>query len=323
MRTKFFALFAATALCGMAFTACSDDDKGGNNNGDLVDPSTIATSNLIAYFPFENNGNDLISGMAPSNSTGVTYVLGRRGNAYQGSGSAGTADVAGDPSFLHYTLQANSKIKTLKAFTIAMWIKILPTTDGGPEPMIFQVDGSTDWTWGNFFLIQHRNPSAETAGYSPIFDNYFWKNDASDPDPLPENTWKGQRVANIKNPVGEDGNVTQQVLSFNAWQHLIMTYDNVTSNWYCYVNGVLFDLGAGFSERWQGISHESRLGDLKFNLPTTLTIGAWADVAKGNETWGWAGFFKGGLDEFRIYDRALTATEAAALYSAEVDYMNE
>ncbi|BDX38915.1 hypothetical protein CYCD_22700 [Tenuifilaceae bacterium CYCD] len=297
-------LFSAMLMGGFMLTACSDDDDNNDNNG-KVDPSTIASTNLIAYFPFEDNGTDNISAMAPSNATTTTatFVTGRRGKAFQGA----TDKTSG----LLYTLPTDSKLKTLKAFSFSVWLKQIPntiaTTDA-PEQMVFQLDGKGDWIWGNLFLLQHRNwPEGETEqarNYAEM-DNYFWKDDAE--------SWKGQRGS------GWFVDVTA-----SQWRHIICTYDNTTSAFHAYVNGVhvtAFD-GTDYTgvNRWQRDGEDLPLGDLKFNDPQKFAIGAWCDRLAGTalQDDAWASPYKGLIDELRIYDRALTATEVKALYDAEV-----
>jgi hypothetical protein len=72
--------------------------------------------------------------------------------------------------------------------------------------------------------------------------------------------------------------------------------------------------------RWQRGGEDLPLGDLKFNTPEKFAIGAWCDRLAGTALQDdvWASPFKGLIDEFRIYDRGLTADEAKALYDAEV-----
>ncbi|MDR1343479.1 MAG: LamG domain-containing protein [Prevotellaceae bacterium] len=293
-------LLAVVAGVSMsAVVSCSDDDSDDNNTDvGKTDPSTIAADNLIAYFPFEDNGNDAKGGLSPATSTGVSYVTGMKGKAYQGNGEKGSGgDVTGDSSYLHYKLPASSKLRDLQAFSFSMWIKCVATTDGGPEPMIFQIDGTTDFTWGNLFFLQQRNGAAAD---SAVLTTYFWKNDITPADPGKQGQRAGAKLGNF----------------FGKFIHVISTYDNTTSKYVLYVDGAKFDGGTALENRTQGTDGPS-LGNLKFNEAETLTIGAWAAVAKGNETWQWAGFFKGNIDEFRIYDRALTADEADALYKAE------
>jgi hypothetical protein len=54
-----------------------------------------------------------------------------------------------------------------------------------------------------------------------------------------------------------------------------------------------------------------------------INIGAWRPKSEGTATDAWMGWFVGNLDELRVYDKALTATEVKALYDAEVTQLNE
>jgi hypothetical protein len=310
MKNK-FKLFGMILLGGVIFTSlaltsCKKDDD--DNDDGKIDPSTIAATNLIAYFNFEDNGNDQISAMTPSNTatTTATFVAGRRGKAFQGASDKNSG--------LLYILPTNSKLKTLKAFSFSLWVKQVPntiaTTDV-PEQMVFQLDGKGDWIWGNLFLLQHRNwPEGGTEkdrNYAEM-DCYFWKDDSE--------AWKNQR-----------GNGWYVDVTAPQWRHIICTYDNVTSKFNAYVNGIhitAFDGTAYMGvNRWQRDGEDLPLGDLKFNAPEKFAIGAWCDRLAGDlQEDAWASPFKGLIDEFRIYDRGLTATEAKALYDAEVTQIN-
>jgi hypothetical protein len=311
MKNK-FKLFGMLLIGGLIFTSlaltsCGKDDD--DKDDGKIDPSTIAQANLIAYFSFENNGNDQISAMTPSNTatTTATFVDGRRGKGFQGASDKNSG--------LLYTLPANSKLKTLKAFSFSVWVKQVPntvaTTDA-PEQMVFHLDGKGDWIWGNLFLLQHRNwPAGDTEqarNYAEMAC-YFWKDDAED--------WKGQR-----------GNGWYVDVTAPQWRHIICTYDNVTSKFHAYVNGVhvtAFD-GTEYMgvNRWQRGGEDLPLGDLKFKTPEKLAIGAWCDRLAGTALQDdvWASPFKGLIDELRFYDRSLTADEAKNLYDAEVTQIN-
>ena len=199
---------------------------------------------------------------------------------------------------------------------VPLWVKMVPntvaTTDA-PEQMVFHLDGTGDWIWGNLFLLQHRNwPEGETeqARNFGEMDCYFWKEDAAD--------WKGQRGS------GWFLDVTAP-----QWRHIICTYDNATSQFHAYVNGIHvtnFD-GSAYPDtrinRTQG-DGGAPFGDLKFTNANHLAIGAWCDRLRGESLLedAWASPFKGQIDEFRIYDKGLTAAEAKALYDAEVTQIN-
>ncbi|MDR3297630.1 MAG: LamG domain-containing protein [Prevotellaceae bacterium] len=313
MKKVSFWLLTAVAVAGMATatTSCGDDNDGGNTDGSKVDPSTIASANLIAYFPFEGDGKDVVGNLTPSSTgTGITYPAGQCGKSYKGA----------EAGYLLYDLPASSKIKTLKAFSISLWAKMVPNTTAttdAPEQMLFQVDGKGDWIWGNLFFLQHRNwPESETDKDKNFaeMDCYFWKDDAI--------AWKGQR-----------GSGWFQNVQNNQWVHIICTYDNVASEFHAYVNGTLITAFDGTEyqgiKRWQEESADNSnaapLGDLKFNAPEHLAIGAWANKALGTDLVedAWASSFKGQLDELRFYDKGLTAAEVAELYAAEQSQIEE
>lgn len=308
---KFFGMLLLGGLifASLAITSCKKDDPDPIPDDGKIDPSTIATTNLIAYFDFEDNGNDQISEMTPSNTstTTSTFVEGRRGKAFQGATDKNSG--------LLYTLPANSKLKTLKAFSFSVWVKQVPntaeTTDA-PEQMVFQLDGDGDWVWGNLFLLQHRNwPDGDTEqarNYAEM-DCYFWKDNSEE--------WKSQR-----------GNGWYVDVTASQWRHFICTYDNITSEFHAYVNGVhvtAFD-GSEYMgvNRWQRDGEDLPLGDLMFNAPEKFAIGAWAKQLAGTDLQDdeWASPFKGLIDELRIYDKGLTAVEVKDLYDAEVTQIN-
>ncbi|MBI9066693.1 MAG: LamG domain-containing protein [Salinivirgaceae bacterium] len=295
-------------VSSLIITSCKEDETSPDPNAGKTDPSTIAPTNLVAYFPFEDNGTDKISAITPSNTatTTGTFATGRRGKAFQGATDKNSG--------LLYTLPTDSKLKTLKAFSFSVWLKQIPntleTTDA-PEQMVFHLDGKGDWIWGNLFLLQHRNwPEGATEkeqNYAEM-DCYFWKDDAI--------AWKGQR-----------GSGWYVDVTAPQWRLITCTYDNVTSTFHSYVNGVhvtAFD-GTEYMgvNRWQADGETTPLGDLKFNSPEKFAIGAWCDRLAGTalEADAWASPFKGLIDELRIYDRALTDTEVKALYDAEITWV--
>lgn len=287
--------FMFTMGCFM-FSSCSDDDDngGGPTPPSKLDPSKVAAENLIAYFAFEGNGNDEKGTVTVAEEKNATYPTGRRGKAYFGGG----ADT--DQAYLKYNLSSTNKLSTLKAATFAFWANLKWTGDGGPEPMIYQINGTVDAPWGNFSLLQTRTTANDSASFTSVFvkDGAEW---SSQKAPCSNNRFK-----------------------YGTWMHMAVTYDNVNSLFYVYVNGKLVDLGDGFSKRWAGPGETTPLGDLKFAGATSFFIGAWADnVNKVQGTWAPADSYKGGLDELRIYDRALTATEVQELYDAEFDNINE
>jgi len=277
----FQVLFLGAALMtGFYLTSC---DSGNNNTVNKVDPSTIATTNLVAYFPFDNNATESISNLTPSVQPLVTYVTGRRGKAYQGAEGA----------HLLYTLPQASKLKTLTSFSVAMWFKS-PLVTGDPEPIIFQIGKSDDLFWGNLTLALNRLTATADSLQLKAF---FLKTGAE---------WSGQHIS-YSNPM----------FQVNQWMHLVFEYDAATSKYIIYKDGVKVVTNTGIEDRKAGPTGTA-LGSLSFANADVINIGAWRPKTEGTATDAWMGWFKGNLDELRVYDKALSATEAKSLYDAEV-----
>jgi len=309
MTKKWFFYASAIALCVcIAFYACNkdEDDPDPPTPPDLDDPSLIAEDNLIAYFPFEGDGKCAITGITPGNATTpVTFPDGRRGKAFQGTAAANSG--------LLYTLPAGHKLRDLKAFSFAVWVKTAPNTVAtteAPEQMVFQVDGRDGDIWGNFAFLQKRNFPAKLTPADDFSEmmTFFFKEDAAD--------WNGQFVGDWY----IDATSTQ-------WRHLICTYDNATSKFSAYVNGVHVTRYDGTpytaADRTQG-EDGPPFGALKFKGAANFAIGAWAEKLMGKALLEdeWAAPYRGQMDELRIYDKALTSAEAKQLYDKEALKIN-
>lgn len=90
--------------------------------------------------------------------------------------------------------------------------------------------------------------------------------------------------------------VTKSVFT-NSWIHLVITYDGGTERYY--LNG-------------QSFGSWSHPASPLFVNPSVLSIGARVVNAASNDV---KEYFNGSVDELRIYNRALSASEALALYN--------
>jgi len=265
-------------------TSCNKDDDPDDGK---IDPGTIATTNLVAYFPFDGNGTEKIANLTPTLQPNVTYVTGRRGQAYQGANMA----------HLLYTLPAASKLKSLTSFSVAMWIKS-PLVTGDPEITLFEIGKSDDFFWGNLKLgLLRLNATADSLN----FKAFFLKNGA---------VWSGQHI-----------NYSDPLFPINMWMHMVFQYDQTTSKFMIYKDGVKIETSAGVENRWAAgddVNPRPPLGPLAFANADKINIGAWRPKTEGTATDAWMGWFLGNMDELRVYDKALTAAEVKALYDAEV-----
>lgn len=90
-----------------------------------------------------------------------------------------------------------------------------------------------------------------------------------------------------------DFNIGTAVISTGAWQHVAVVMDRGTSSLKYYLNGV-----------GETITYDA----------TTFTAGVQTEYI-GMRTMGPAGYFDGKIDDARIYNRALSADDIAALYA--------
>lgn len=277
-------MIAMMIMMSSMLTSCNKD---GDPDDGKIDPGTIATTNLVAYFPFDGNGTEEIANLTPTLQPNVIYVAGRRGQAYQGANMA----------HLLYTLPATSKLKTLTSFSVAMWIKS-PLVTGDPEITLFEIGKSDDFFWGNLKLgLLRLNATADSLN----FKAFFLKNGA---------VWSGQHIS-----------YSDPLFPINMWMHMVFQYDQTTSKFMIYKDGVKIVTNEGVENRWAAgddVVPRPPLGPLAFANADKINIGAWRPKTEGTATDAWMGWFLGNMDELRVYDKALTAAEVKALYDAEV-----
>lgn len=275
-------------------SSCNKDDNSGNNNGNKVDPGTIATSNLIAYFPFDSEPT---AGSSVSNSTSITFVRkvgnvtfvpGRRGNAYQGNSAE---------SYLEYDVAPGSPFASMQEFTIATWIKTPVTTTGAAK--IFSLNGG-DVFMGNLALIQE----SQATGDSVDMKVYLF--DSASPD------WKGQDIRMNKKEFTND-----------KWFHFAAVYRMSTSTLELYANGKRVASQVKYAGPVPTTGNQPLLEGITLGSDMSkIYFGAWPQQIAGTPE-SWMTYFKGMIDEFRIYNKALTDQELTDLYNAEVSQITE
>ncbi len=299
---KVSALLVAALVCtglSMSFGSCKKDkDPDPTPGGDKLDPSTVATANLIAYFPFDGSVTEKVTNNTGS-VTNATFVAGRRGQAYQG----------GNNAYGSYNLPTATinKFTNAKSYTIAMWVKSPQLVAGaGPGTMPWiQLNGG-DANMGSIYVgLQDRN-TTENPDANLCIKNFLYS------DRMP---WKGQEWWGLEEPD----------FPKDKWFHYAIEYNADSSAYRIFSNGKYLTNQVRYGDAVPGDgSPQPLLGDLKFINMTKLYFGVFEKNALGTASESWMlGFFKGNLDEVRIYDKALTDDEIKNLYAAEVDQLNE
>lgn len=281
---KYFVL-AVLAVCTLA-VSCK------KNNGPVddgkIDPSTIAQSSLVAYIPFDGSAEETISkATATKTGAGVSYTTGRRGQALKGA----------ENGYVIFNLPGLNK---MTSFSIAAWIN-QPTIPGSQVPVPCYISFlNADNFWNDFAIsIDRRDDDFLTY-------KLYWKSEAYD-------VWKTSNGSQTD----ENGKVTWDwgtAYPANRWAHIIWTYNETNSEFHTYVNGVDVTPEAYVAT----VANEAPAGAIHFHSFTQVMINGWRQKALEGATDEWMGWMNGAMDELRIYNKGLSATEAKDLYDAEV-----
>jgi hypothetical protein len=113
--------------------------------------------------------------------------------------------------------------------------------------------------------------------------------------------------------------------SFKGWIHLVTTYDGGSSTYVIYTDGVAIANQSAFGNGTSTILYQGNSGaaattgqgnlSWSTDAPKAITIGTWpAGVYGVSPSLGSNACFLGQMDELRIYNKALSASDVGALY---------
>jgi hypothetical protein len=278
------------ALFAMQFLASCSDNVDSNAPlpyppiGGYETSDDIAKSNLIVKLGFEDNINDSFSGITGGVATNVTYVEGIKGKAYNGTST----------SFVGYSV-SSEKLIGLKSITSSMWIK---TSPGSGAQCLFMLPKTSDF-FGNIFILIDGSSNGNMN-----LKVHIQKTGAD---------WSGQWMEHV------GGNALPNM--FEKWKHLVWTYDAGTSKYKMYIDGEKLNLSDGFTNRYASDPSNGGLplGGLVNSDASKFVIGGFQQHL--GAPWGtpepWMKPYTGLMDEFRIYDIALSDNEVRFLYKLE------
>jgi hypothetical protein len=288
-------VIAGIALTAITITSCSkkSSSPGITPIGGYDSSGAVASANLIAYFPFDGNSNDVKGGLTAT-TVGVTYNAGIKGQAYQGDTT----------SYATLPVPPSTPFNSLSSYSFSVWYK---------EP------AQSTKTQGLFFLgnatvqdelIYEIEPYNPVSGDSVKIHHGF--NDLASPGAYQLFVMESFDTAAI-----------------NTWIHWVTTYDASTSTFVVYENGSAIGNSSAFSPAppanpyvtptvlYSDGTKATALGALGFTGqdPNVIYIGTWPPGLFGvSPTLGSAGGFTGQIDELRIYNKALSQSEVAGLY---------
>lgn len=175
-----------------------------------------------------------------------------------------------------------SAISGLQSFTSTLWINTPPPTTG---IIGFLTLANTAAFWGNIEMFIE-NPSSNTNGRIRIH--------------IAQGTLdKTFAVDNIQN-------------LFDKWNNIAFSYDATTSKCTLYINGS--SVSSGVIAGLAGPLNFTKVGKLVFGCVQFQTDPSQTSATTSQS---WASYLTGQLDEVRIYNKALTGAEIAAIVALQ------
>lgn len=257
--------------------------------GGYTSSKEISPTHLIGYWAFDGSTIDSVTNAAGT-ATNTSFVTGKKGQALKG---AADGYVLFDPS---------AAIQNMQSFTITFWMNSPKNTSAIG---IFSLTNTKDF-WGSLDVYFDNGGNGDTAVFKVHINNASAK-------------WAGQFTD------------TRIPAAFDKWVHVAITYDATTSVFNIYANGQALGVNtAGNPAKTVGpilngddpAANKTPYGPIQFVNATKMVFGAFQFQTKPSLTTAataqdWAGNYIGALDEFRIYDKALSAAEVSSLYKLE------
>jgi len=244
----------------------------------ILDPPPPPYSPLKDFWAFENNTRD----------TGQYRLIGKEKNITYAAGVNGQAAVIGAGGYL-VVPAVNDSLKTPGSLTVAFWMNGAgPVKDGAQG--LFSISNKNEF-FGNFELFLENNDN----GSEGFFKLHMLNTNATD--------GKGEEWSEVKIPD-----------ALNKWTHIAITYNAVNSQLTIYADGQ----PAAVNNKVLGAG---KYGALKFKDVNGLVIGTYqfqTDPTLSNHgPEEWAKSFNGAIDQFRLYNVALTAAEVSDLFTTK------
>lgn len=218
-------------------------------------------------------------------SDSVQNLAGTAANTSFAAGRKGQALKGAANGYVAYE-NAGTALPALQSFTVAMWMNT-QKHDGGAQ-CVFMLPKTSDF-WGNMFMLIEGNNTAADSMLIKV---------------------------NFAGQWAELTGVNRVPNMYGSWKHVAFSYNATTSKFSMYINGIKLNLPATITDRKAGANP---LGALRFTDASKFVIGGFQQHlgAPWSAPDGWMLNYTGLLDEFRIYNAAISDTDVNALYKLE------
>ena len=258
----------------------------------ILDPPPPPYNELKSFWGFENNLNDAGENKLNATSSNVTYVAGVNGQAAKfGPGGYILLKAIGDTVTYPNGFKGipADTLTNLGSFTISFWMNVPgPVNDGAQG--VFSFSNKNEF-WGNLdMFLENQNNGNEAFFKLHMFN------------------------AGVASGNGEQWNETKVANVYGKWTHIAITYDEVGSKLSLFVDGQT----TGINNK---VLADGNYGKIKWNNFNGLVLGTHQFQTTPSLTnhgpEGWAKSLNGAMDQFRIYDRALSPGEITDLFTTK------
>ena len=275
-------------LCSILFS-CAKKDR--PNLGDYPKDANPPGGPLKFYTAFDGITSDPLKNAV--DSIRANFASSNPFTTIDGISGKGVKGVTAKDKAIKYP-SANDFSKSTSV-TVTYWLKNAPATDGEPE-FHFSLPSTDFWHESAMFLLVEKGGTAPENSTTSAMACTFAVQDH----------WVEFRGVNR----------LPNVLNGN-WHHVAFVYDETTSKVTAYVDGVAVSYTGNGNLLENG---GSPLGKLKFANVSNFVLGGWnkhVDGA-GGATDGWIHAYSGSMDQFRLYGKALNASEVLALFNSKL-----
>jgi hypothetical protein len=240
----------------------------------------------------DNNLNDAGENNLTPTSTNVTYVTGINGQAANiGTGGYILLTAVGDTvSYPNgYRGLPADTLKNLGSYTLSFWMNGAGPVKNGAQGL-FSISNKNEF-WGNLDLFLENNDNGSEAFLKVHMFNAGVA------------TGNGEEWAEVKIPN-----------ALNKWTHIAITYNAANSQLSIFADGQPTALAGK-------VLGGGNYGKIKFNNFNGMVLGTYQFQTTPSLTnhgpESWAKSFNGALDQFRIYNRPLSAAEVTELFTSK------
>jgi hypothetical protein len=258
----------------------------------IPDPLPPAYNPLKTYLQFENNVTDEGESKLKATAVKVRYAPGISGQAIKFD-SAGYVLLKAIGDTVKYPNEfvglGADTLRNLGSFTVAFWMN-------GPGPVtagaqgLFSISHRTEF-WGNLEMFLENYDNANNEAFLKV--HMFNAGVASG---------NGEQWNELKIPI------------LNKWSHIAVTYDAANSQFTIYADGQPTSIN-------KKVLASGNYKKVRFNEFNGMVLGTYAFQTSPSLTTtanqSWARSFAGLMDQFRLYNKALTAAEVNDLFTSK------